>query len=141
MVYSQTKVFFIFMIVGIIISCIFDIFRIFRKVYKFSDIMIYMQDILFWLISGIIVLKSIFSYAFGSIRLYIFFGIFIGVFIYACLISTFFIQIGTKLLKITNKLIKIFAYPFYLIYNIAVKGIKKIKFNFKNTTYKKKLSD
>ena len=46
-VYEQSKIFCIFFIVGLFIGFIFDIFRSFRKTFKFSDIIIGIQDILF----------------------------------------------------------------------------------------------
>ena len=74
---EQTQIFIIFVIVGIIISFLFDIFRILRKVYKFSNMLIYMQDILFWLLTGIIILQAIFKFNSGDIRIFLFLGIFV----------------------------------------------------------------
>jgi hypothetical protein len=51
---EQSKIFLIFFIVGIIVAFIFDIFRGFRKSFKFSNFIIYAQDIVFLGISRII---------------------------------------------------------------------------------------
>ena len=47
MVENQAYLFLIFIINGIVIGLLFDIFRILRKSFKTSDIITYVQDILF----------------------------------------------------------------------------------------------
>ena len=60
MVINQASLFLIFVINGIIIGLVFDIFRILRKSFKTSDIITTIEDILFWIITGIIILYSIY---------------------------------------------------------------------------------
>lgn len=127
---EQIKIFLIFVIVGIIISLIFDIFRILRKVYKFSNAMIYLQDILFWLLTGIIILHSIFEFNSGSIRIYLFFSIFIGIVIYTCTISQYILNIGVYMLKLINKIIKLLLVPLNNILVLFIRLCKKISFKY-----------
>lgn len=47
--------------IGIIIVLLFDIFRIFRKSFKTSDIITYIEDIVFLLIASFILFYSIFK--------------------------------------------------------------------------------
>lgn len=130
---EQTQVFIIFVIVGIIISFLFDIFRILRKVYKFSNMLIYMQDILFWLLTGIIILQAIFKFNSGDIRIFLFLGIFVGVFIYISLFSIYVIKIGSFILKLINtlirKLINVFKVPICKILNFMVKYYRNLRKN------------
>ena len=51
-----------FFITGVCISIIFDIFRISRKEFKTPNIVIYMEDILFWFISGAGILYTFFNF-------------------------------------------------------------------------------
>ncbi|MBR1653557.1 MAG: spore cortex biosynthesis protein YabQ [Clostridia bacterium] len=51
-----------FFITGICISIIFDIFRISRKEFKTANIIIYLEDILFWILSGAGILFTIFNF-------------------------------------------------------------------------------
>lgn len=44
---EQSRTFLAFFILGLIIGFIFDIFRGFRKSFKFLDFIIYLQDIAF----------------------------------------------------------------------------------------------
>ena len=124
---EQIQIFFIFIVIGIIISLIFDIFRILRKVYKFSNMLIYMQDILFWLLTGIIILQSIFEFNSGDIRIFLFLGIFIGVFIYTSLFSRYFIKLGTLFFNIINNIIRFIYNPICKIISFMIKYCKNLR--------------
>ena len=54
MVTNQAYLFCIFIINGIIIGILFDFFRILRKTFKTSDLITYIEDSLFWILTGII---------------------------------------------------------------------------------------
>ena len=82
MVEIQAYLFLIFTINGIIIGLFFDIFRILRKSFKTSDIITYLQDFIFWIITAIILLYSVFKFSNGEIRLYMFIAVFLGCIIY-----------------------------------------------------------
>ena len=92
MVENQLELFLIFIINGIIIGILFDIFRVLRKTFKTNDLVTYLEDILFWILTGIIVLYSIFTFNNGEIRLFMFLAIFIGAVIYLFLFSSYFIN-------------------------------------------------
>ncbi len=51
MINEQVKLFFIFIINGLIIGLLFDFFRILRKSFNTKDLITYIQDIIFWIIS------------------------------------------------------------------------------------------
>ena len=55
---SQFNTVFIFFLTGICIGLLFDFFRIQRKVLKTCDFITYIQDILFWIVSGLIISTS-----------------------------------------------------------------------------------
>ena len=72
---NQLYTFLIFILVGMVIGITYDIFRILRKSFKTIDIITYIQDFLFWIITGVILLYSIFTFNNGELRSYIFIGI------------------------------------------------------------------
>ena len=119
MVENQLELFLIFITNGIIIGILFDIFRVLRKTFKTNDIVTYLEDILFWILTGIIVLYSIFTFNNGEIRLFMFLAIFIGSIIYLFLFSSYFIKINVIILNILKniilKIIKIIEIPFKYI--------------------------
>lgn len=133
MITNQAYLFLIFTINGIIIGILFDIFRILRRSFKTADIITYTQDILFWILTGIILLYSIFTFSNGEIRFYMFLGVFIGCLIYMLIFSKYFIQINVKIIltikKIVGKIISIIIFPIKIIINFMKKiFFKPIKF-------------
>ena len=72
MVVKQTYLFLMFLLNGLIIGIFFDFFRILRKSFNTSDIVTYIEDFLFWLLTGILILYSIFTFNNGEIRIYMF---------------------------------------------------------------------
>ena len=82
MISNEFNVFLAFVLIGIIISFIFDFFRILRCVYKTPDFITILEDVAFWLISGIILLLGIFVLNDGNIRAYLFLGLFSGICVY-----------------------------------------------------------
>ena len=65
MIINQANLFLIFTINGILIGLLFDIFRILRKSFKTSDIITYCEDLLFWILTGLLLLYSIFTFNAG----------------------------------------------------------------------------
>lgn len=111
-VYRQLLCLFLFMITGIVIGILFDMFRIFRKSFKTPDFITYVQDILFWLLAGGIVLFAIFKFNHGEIRSYLFFGIAFGILIYIITISKFIIKYCVIIIKSLKRVI---GYPIRFI--------------------------
>ena len=131
MVENQAYLFLIFIINGIVIGLLFDIFRILRKSFKTSDIITYVQDILFWILTGFILLYSIFAFSNGEIRFYMFLGVFLGCLIYMLLFSKYFININVKVISIIifpiNMIIKLMKKIFFKPINFITINIKKSK--------------
>jgi spore cortex biosynthesis protein YabQ len=129
MVINQASLFLIFVINGIIIGLVFDIFRILRKSFKTSDIITTIEDILFWIITGIIILYSIFVFNNGEIRFFMFIGIFLGVILYILLLSNYIIKVSVKIIFLAKKIVafifKIIIFPVRSTYKIIKNILKK----------------
>ena len=141
MVANQANLFLIFTINGILIGLLFDIFRVLRKSFKTPDIITYIEDFFFWLITGFILLYSIFTFSNGEVRFYMFIAIFLGCLIYMIVFSKAVIHINVSIIKfvikILNIIIKIFAIPVNALINIlqkiSLKPIHFITINIKKT--------
>lgn len=132
MLQNQAYIFMMFIINGIIIGILFDIFRVMRKTFKTSNIITYIQDIIFWVLSGVLTLYFIFGFNNGEIRLYIFLGIVLGISLYMLLISKNFIKISTLILQKIKKLVEIIIYPIKKIVKfVFFRPISFIFINFK----------
>lgn len=144
MAINQAYLFLIFVLDGFIIGLLFDFFRILRKTFKTSDIITYIQDILFWILTGLIVLYSIFVFNNGEMRIYIFLGILIGIILYVLLFSKYVIKINVfivnKIKWFISIILKIIFMPFKFIFNILKKSLLKpisfIFINIKKDMYK-----
>jgi len=112
MAQNQAYLFLVFSMTGVVIGILFDFFRILRKSIKTSNFLTYIEDIIFWIITGLLILYNIWYFNNGEIRIFMFLGIILGVFIYMSTLSLIFIKIFSTLLQ---TLIKIFAIPFKAI--------------------------
>ena len=113
-----------FIITGMLLGIVFDIFRILRKTFKTSDIITNIQDILFGLITGTILLTSIFIFNNGELRLYLFLAIGSGILIYMLLISKYFIKLNVAIINLIKKIIILLTKPFIIL----LKFIKRLFF-------------
>lgn len=129
MVFNQANLFLIFVINGVLIGLLFDTFRILRKSFKTSDIITTIEDILFWIITGIIILYSIFIFNNGEIRFFMFIGIFLGATLYMLLLSNYIIKASVVVITITKRIVffifKIIIYPIQSTYKIIKNILKK----------------
>ena len=133
MITNQAYLFFIFIINGILIGLLFDFFRILRRIIKTNDIVTYIEDILFWILTGFIILYSIFVFNDGQLRLYMFLGIILGAFTYMIFISSYVIKINIKIINFLRKVVNIMIAPFKFLLNILRRiFIKPITFLFIN---------
>lgn len=150
-------VFIAFILNGFLIGLIFDCFRILRKSFKTADFVTYIEDILFGIITGLLILYSVFKFNNGELRFYLFFGIFIGIFLYLLIFSKIFMKISIYIISIIKKVInfliiipikfiyglfkKIFFKPIIFVCISFKKGIRRIKLPSFKIKHKKKLND
>lgn len=118
----------VFMISGLIIGIFFDLFRVLRKSFKTPNIVTYMEDILFWILTGIFLMYIIFHFSFGEIRLYMFISLGIGLIMYFLIISKYFISLNVKIINVIKNIIEKILYITLLPFNIIFKILKKTIF-------------
>lgn len=109
---------------GIVIGILFDLFRSTRRSFKIPNIIIYIEDTLFWILTGLIIILTIFICTDGQIRLYMILILITGAFIYFSLVSKFVIIINVKLLNLVQSIIHFITQPFKIILNFIKNNIK-----------------
>lgn len=124
MAQNQAYLFLVFSLTGVIIGILFDFFRILRRTIKTSNFITYIEDILFWILTGFLILYNIWYFNNGEIRIYIFLGIILGVLIYMLTLSSILIKIFSKILR---TLINILELPFKTIISLFRKIITAIE--------------
>ena len=116
---NQISVFFIFILNGILIGVLFDLFRISRKSFKTPDLVTYIEDIIFGIITGILIIFTMVKFNQGEIRIYIFFGIILGNIFYLLVFSNIFIKISCIIIEYIKKMV-------YIIFIIPIKFVCRI---------------
>lgn len=119
MAQDQAYLFLVFSLTGVAIGILFDIFRILRRSIKTLDIITYIEDILFWILTGLLVLYNIWYFNNGEIRIFMFLGIIMGILVYMSTLSSAIIKIFSKILQ---TIIKVLELPFKTI-NIIFRKI------------------
>ena len=136
MIENQSYLFLVYTINGIFIGILFDIFRVLRKSFKTNDITTYFEDILFWILTGLSLLYSIFTFSNGEIRLYMFLGVFLGCLTYMMLISKYFIKNKVKIVVFFKKIFEIIFSIILIPVKFLFKPIRFITINIKKISIK-----
>ena len=118
MAQNQAYLFLVFSLTGVAIGILFDSFRILRRTFKTSNIITYIEDVLYWILTGLLILYNIWYFNNGEIRIYMFLGIILGVLIYMSTLSSILIRIFTKILLIIKNILEV---PFKAIKTIFIK--------------------
>ncbi|WP_051585923.1 spore cortex biosynthesis protein YabQ [Caldanaerobius polysaccharolyticus] len=128
---NQILVFLICMYGGIFLGLFYDIYRVFRRVFKPKKRATYIEDALFWVICSLFVFSVIFLANYAELRFYTFLGFITGFYIYMRLFSYIFLRISVKMLRALKRgamvFFRIVSYPFMSAYNGAVGGIIWVK--------------
>ena len=136
MAQNQAYLFLVFSLTGVAIGILFDFFRILRRSIKTSNIVTYIQDILFWILTGIIVLYNIWYFNNGELRIFVFLGLILGILIYMATLSSIIVKIFTRIMIFLINILKV---PFKMIYKIISKIITGITIFFYKNTKKLKI--
>ena len=127
MVENQAYLFLVFSLTGVVLGVLFDFFRVLRKTFKTGDFVTYIEDILYWILAGIIILYNIWFFNDGEIRVFLILGILMGAIIYCLTLSPIFIKIDYFFMKkikgVFTLLYNILKIPIEFMINL----LKKIK--------------
>ena len=143
MTFEQIKIFTIFFVLGLIISILFDIFRILRKNIKTNYLFTSIEDFIYIFIVGFLFLRSLILFCNGNIRFYIFFAFFIGIITYILTIKNFCDIIISAIIKTIILVIKLILIPIKYLYTGIIKLLnnsKKIKIQIKEFLNRSKVT-
>lgn len=124
---------------GVLTGVLFDVYRSIRGMCN-NKIIVFIQDILFWISAAIIVFIFLFitNYAYMGFQCYIYIAF--GLFTYLKIASKYFIKIINKIKQDTGRILRIIvnniSYIIGLFTHISLKKEKNNK-KYKNTLNKK----
>lgn len=125
--HSETIDFLIFVLVGFIFSIIFDFFRAIRKFKKVKTNTVYIQDIIYFTIIGVILLITITTFLTQTFRIYLLLSIILGVFIYIGVFGNKILKLFIKILSFGDKILQFIFLPIEALIQVYEKQIKKYK--------------
>lgn len=122
LIVEQVYIFFYAVLAGGIIAFLYDILRIKRRAIKTNVVMLSIEDIIYWLLSAIIVFLTVYNSNDGQMRGFIFLGNILGVTIYLSVFSRLVIASSMMIINFIKKVLlfiwKVVTYPFRLIFKI-----------------------
>lgn len=111
----EVIVFLYFVLEGIVGGILMDILRAFRHNKQVKDIVVYLEDILYWIILGCGVIWLSYTLNTGTIRMYMILGMFLGLLIYFLTLTMFVYKVFDVICRYSVRLfgwfIKIFRRP------------------------------
>lgn len=114
---SQAYIFLCTVFGGMVVGFIYDLFRVSRKLIKTKNIIVYLEDIIFWLLVSLVIFAILFISNAGQIRGYAIVGIILGIILYAFMISHLVVRGLIRCIDFTKRII-------VKTYKIIIKPIK-----------------
>lgn len=87
LIYDEIHLFTVCLLLGAMLALIYDGFRIFRLLFRHSNWMIDVEDLVYWIFTAWMVFRTLFYYNQGILRGYAFLGMFLGALLYILTIS------------------------------------------------------
>lgn len=107
---------------GIVITCVYDMLRIFRRVFPHGNFMISLEDFLFWIYCGVEVFLLMYHESNGVLRWFAVLGAIAGMLLYSRTVSPLLVKYVSFLLKkVFDLLWKVFCFlgkPFCFLLGI-----------------------
>lgn len=123
-------------ILGAGIGVFYDFFRILRIAVKTHSVIIFLEDLIFFICAAIATFFFIFQTNTGQIRWFIFFGLIVGFVLYYLTIGKLVIKVSEFIINFIKSvfkiLFKIFIKPFIIIFRWFYKKISPVCINIKN---------
>jgi len=125
-VIGQVKLIIFSLLSGVITGVFFDIYRLIRGFENPNKILTIIQDLLFWVLSSIVIFIFLMYTNEGYINFYVYVCLIIGVYLYLKLLSKPFIKLQYKSLKFNGKVLRVVRnvvlYPANLLfYKLKIK--------------------
>lgn len=121
---NEVYVFLGMVCLGVCQGLLFDVFRIFRRVAKPGVVAVNISDMLFWVVSAVLIAGGFLFFNNGQLRWHVFLGLFLGAVFYFLLLSRYIILAAVKIiegfLKIFHLFLKILLTPLGFLYKITI---------------------
>lgn len=134
---AQTSIFLQACILGMALAVCYDAFRIFRLAIKHNVVVVFLEDVAYFVFITLVTFGFFLAYNDGELRMFILFSELMGAVIYFFSLSVIIIGLSKKIIALVKTVLRIVLFPFYwlikkiyclfsLIFNKSLKKAKKI---------------
>ncbi len=116
-IFQEADFFMASFLCGVFLLVIYDGIRIIRRTFRHGKVMTAIEDMIFWLISGLMVFVMMYEKNDGTVRGTALLSIGLGMLLYHCFISSYVVGLGYRLI----------GKPVKKMYSFLFRGLKKIK--------------
>ena len=124
---------------GGVLGLIYDVFRISRLAFRLPAALIAAEDILFYLISGVVLFSYLMEASSGEVRGFILIGAFLGWLLYYFTAGRLVMALSGKLIAAFKKIIRLVLLPVIWILQFLQKIGRKAAFFFRGKACKAKI--
>lgn len=125
----QISLFIFSLVAGIIIGVFFDLYRLIRGVNAPNNVITCIQDILFWLLTSILVFIFLLYTNYAYVSIYVYVLIFIGLYLYLRFFSKIILSIIYTISKSIYKILRIGFKNIMFCIGLIMHGLKKVFIN------------
>ncbi len=125
LIYEETELFVVCLLLGMLLAFVYDGVRIFRMMFRHKEIVVDIEDLVFWMFTAWMVFRTLFYYNRGALRGYAFFGMFLGVLFYTLTLSRLILFIAGKWVPYWRKALTVGMKPFRSLKKSVIKALKK----------------
>ncbi|MGI6038263.1 MAG: spore cortex biosynthesis protein YabQ [Limnochordia bacterium] len=120
---TQMTSFLIVIFAGLLLGCLFDIYRVFRGLLRPGALLTPILDLLFWAVATPAVFLLLLTSNWGELRFYVFLGMGLGLFLYGTVLTHFVLRFCITFVEGANVLLGglaqifllIIGFPFFLL--------------------------
>ncbi len=153
---EEVQLVFVCLLSGILTGVLYDLFRIIRKCTKPSVVIVFIEDLLFWILDALLVFYALYTACGGQLRWFYLPCIITGFAIYHFTVSRLFVRTGFFVVRIslnvTSGILRFVLFPLRILLKFALlvkksfkkskffKKIRKIRLTYRNFCFKIKKS-
>ena len=115
-------------VTGVMITCVYDVFRVARRVIRHSYIFVALEDILFWIFVSVALFLLLYHMNNGTLRWFAVLGLFAGMYFYKKIFGDkLVIFMSTIINRILHIVVSVAEPPLKLVKAAILKGLRVVK--------------
>lgn len=109
---EQTAVFLHALFLGVVLGCLYDVFRVTRIAFLMPAALVLAEDLLFFFLSSIVLFGFMLERSYGQIRWFILLGVILGWVLYYFTLGSLVMKCSAKIIDLTGRLLAFLWRPF-----------------------------